>query len=232
MNTVCNFIEMFLVGPYAGSLCCIALPHSIRPHAGWARHGRFSFPDISLALLAFCSMCTASVPVWALAQLRKLWTTLWSLLGPSGRFRKPLTTRASMQLSSRARCSQLTHSFSTSHGTLPERERWDWRARPGSGGGRGGDKDGHSKNALLAPQAFTTAEKKKDTQCERALSLSLSQLSVTSDETVVSTFEANTWVVSHGVSLSSLPSTCNSIHILDSLARGLQDTRLYNRKLV
>ena len=56
-------------------------------------------------------------------------------------------------------------------------------ARPGSGCGRGGDKDGHSKNAILAPQAFTNAEKEKDTQCERALSLSPSHQSVTSDET-------------------------------------------------
>ena len=36
-----------------------------------------------------------------------------------------------------------------------------WRARPGSGGGRGWDNDGLSKNALLAPRAFTDAEKKK-----------------------------------------------------------------------
>ena len=46
-----------------------------------------------------------------------------------------------------------------------------------------GDKDGHSKDAILAPQAFTTAEKKKDTECERALPLSLSHQSVTSVET-------------------------------------------------
>ena len=66
--------------------------------------------------------------------------------------------------------------FLTGHGTLPERERRKWRARPGSGGGRGGDKDGLRKNALFAPQAFTTAEKKeRHTLRTRAPPLPLSQ---------------------------------------------------------
>ena len=62
--------------------------------------------------------------------------------------------------------------------------RVEMAARPGSGGDAGQGR--HSKNAILAPQAFTTAEKKKDTQRHlvrtRAL-LSLSRWSVTSDET-------------------------------------------------
>ena len=44
-----------------------------------------------------------------------------------------------------------------------DREGGKWRALPGSGGGREGGKDGTSNNALLAPRAFTTAEKRRQT---------------------------------------------------------------------
>ena len=159
--------------PYASSRCPISMWSLLDvPQARRAMCAAQVTWSMSLALLALCAMCTASVSVWALAQLRKLWTpsaSLWSLLGPSGRFRKPAVTRTLSQLNSPFIFDRPRH--------LARTREAEMASTPGQRcGGRGGDKDGPRKNALFAPQAFTTAEKKeRHTLRTRALPLPLSQ---------------------------------------------------------
>ena len=124
--------------------------------------------SMSLALLALCAMCTASVPVWALAQLRKLWTpsaSLWSLLGPSGRFRKHAVTRTLSQRNSPFifdRPRHLARTREAEKASTPGAAVWWTRRRQG--------------RPSQERQAFTTAEKKKDTQHARTPSPSLTRV--------------------------------------------------------